>query len=592
MTLSSVNFSRSTRELLLAALCALAAVLSFLPVLTADFVWDDNILQEYQLPRLTVADAFRTPENIPQWQSSYYRPLVVLSYLADAKLVAFGLGEPGRDSVQLLDRKRATLPHASTLLFHALATFAVALLAIRCLAHLPEGESGALFAGLVFALHPAHTESVAAISGRSDSLATFFLVLALLLALERRDRRGRLALAASGLAFFCALLSKEVALSGVVLLPLCLWLLPPRDGMEKRLPGGETAVFAVFAALYAGLRAWAASPWGLSSNLGLAEASSQVLRAGSFYLTKLLLPWPHTPFVPELPGTAQTIATSLLAPVLFAVAAFAYRRRGMTLPLLCLAWFALTCAPSLAVPLKLVALTPVAERYLYLPSVGLALAAGGALCAISYKVKRAAVLAAAGILLAAFAATSWHNARIWQNGQALWSYVAAQKIPAEYDTPWLNLGRYHLDRGNYDEAQRCYAKALATQKPSNAWNRVIALNGMGQILFYRGAAAFGNGRWPEALRNYEQAETYMAQADSLGLPTWSNKENLALVRFNAVLSAWNSSRRLDRPRLELAKVNLAEALRLNPGNPALLERLRSFQSTEEMLTREDARIFR
>jgi hypothetical protein len=116
--------------------------------------------------------------------------------------------------------------HLLNIAAHTASATLVYLLARRYfveIAPLPEsaGRSAALFAALLFALHPAQTEAVTYISGRSSSLATSFY-LASLLAYDRSRQAGspRTFRYVSLIFFLMALAVKEI----VVTLPLALFL--------------------------------------------------------------------------------------------------------------------------------------------------------------------------------------------------------------------------------------------------------------------------------------------------------------------------------------------------------------------------------
>ena len=86
--------------------------------------------------------------------NDYYRPVVYLSYWFDRVL---GGESPG-------------IGHLSNLMFHAAAALLVGALAARLL----RDDVGGLAAGLVFATHPVHVESIAWVAGRSDVLCAIF----------------------------------------------------------------------------------------------------------------------------------------------------------------------------------------------------------------------------------------------------------------------------------------------------------------------------------------------------------------------------------------------------------------------------------
>ncbi|MBM3315010.1 hypothetical protein FJY71_04105, partial [candidate division WOR-3 bacterium] len=148
----------------------------YLPTLRYDFVWDDIALV-VENPDLKLASPLPLfGRSFMQHQSrqelrpdKYYRPLVVASLWFDARVWGprpFGF-------------------HLTNLVLNT----AAALLAVLLLLRLFPGRFWPpLLAGLGFALHPAHVESVTFVSGRTDILAAVFVLSALLLLLSWRDR--------------------------------------------------------------------------------------------------------------------------------------------------------------------------------------------------------------------------------------------------------------------------------------------------------------------------------------------------------------------------------------------------------------------
>lgn len=83
--------------------------------------------------------------------------------------------------------------------------------------------SVSLVATLMFLAHPIHTEVVANIKGRDELLSLLFSLLALISVLHFVDRRKWYWLAVSCLSFFAGMLSKENAISFLVLIPLSVF---------------------------------------------------------------------------------------------------------------------------------------------------------------------------------------------------------------------------------------------------------------------------------------------------------------------------------------------------------------------------------
>ncbi|MBI2821511.1 MAG: tetratricopeptide repeat protein, partial [Acidobacteria bacterium] len=106
--------------------------------------------------------------------------------------------------------------HLTNILLHAANSLLVFLLLHR----LSQDPSLALAASLIFALHPVHTEAVAWVSGRTELLACFFMLVAWWTALASEGKRlPWWRIGAAPFLYLLALLSKESAL---VFLPV-LW---------------------------------------------------------------------------------------------------------------------------------------------------------------------------------------------------------------------------------------------------------------------------------------------------------------------------------------------------------------------------------
>jgi tetratricopeptide (TPR) repeat protein len=142
---------------------------------------------------------------------------------------------------------------------------------------------------------------------------------------------------------------------------------------------------------------------------------------------------------------------------LLAGAAALALRRGRSVPLLGVIWMGLALAPSLVVAVTAEAATPVAERYLYLPSVGATLAVGALLCVLagSRAFRPAVIVACIGI--AVFLAASVWRSLDWSSNLRLWASTTRH---AHGDgLPWVELARAHYAAGNLDDALLAYERA-------------------------------------------------------------------------------------------------------------------------------------
>jgi tetratricopeptide (TPR) repeat protein len=554
-------------------------------------VWDDQLVAKQQMAAIrTLADVLAPPGDIPQWTYAYYRPVVLFSYVVDQAL--FGRGA-------------AAGPHVLNVAYHLLATLFTWLLARRLLDLLPCGPAGALVAGLLFAVHPIHTESVSWITGRSDTLATMLLLPSLLLILRWRDVGSVLALCAAAVLFLLALMAKEVALAGLLIAPL-LMLFVPRPTPHQPAPSGLGPVVTWVAAAVAGLGA-AAVYWWLRAAAGSVasplqpgtplDLAAKALRAAGYYLAKLVWPWPQSHFVswdlvPDVPVAAGVIVMALAA----AAGSLRLLRgdyRGVALT--GLAWIACALAPSLAVALTGVAATPVAERYLYLPSVGLSLWVGALFCrAYAGRSAQRVAWAAAAVLAVGLGATMARGT-VWLSDLRLWTDAAekgashavaliefgkAQYLAEQFDaaeatfrragtqagTPRLraiasyNLGNISLHRRDVAEAGRRFAAAVAAD-PSYP----LGHYGLGRVLFEQGADRVRRGRIGEAIGLIEEAESQLRESLRLNPAHANSHVQLAralagrgeLLRASGQLGAARES-------LDAAVGHLDTALRLEP----------------------------
>jgi len=467
------------------------------------FVWDDPIIVSRQLVVFrSIGDVLVPPRDIPQFSPDYYRPLTIATYLLD----------------RAVGGERPFAFHLSVVLTHALASILVWALAAQLLsaavgrdpetrAAPPQDPSrsspsttyataGAGLAGLIFALHPVHTESVAWAAGRSDVLATACL-LAALVAHGRWPWSWRGA-ALSGVAAAAALGAKE---AGVALYPLLVL----RDVLVERAQRpladwvrGYLGV-GVAGACYFLLRHRA-----LGELLGTVPHAAPVTRAWpevagavGAYLCELLWPWPLNAYIDHIPNGQWPMVLAVAFAAALIVAAWRWWWRGDGLPLFALLWIAITLVPSLAILWKIPD-APLAERYLYLPSVGFCLLLGdlGARAwsrATAFAARAALAATAAVVLLAAAGATAARNP-VWRDDVALWTDTEAKSSVSGMAA--RNLGTAYQQSGRSAEARAAFARALTRRNDAR---------GLQTIHNNLGTMALMDGDFAGAQHAYEQA---------------------------------------------------------------------------------------
>jgi tetratricopeptide (TPR) repeat protein len=439
------------------------------------FGWDDRlIIENIQAPE-SVRSLFLPHTEAaarPHSTAPYYRPMVGLSFLLDKAIwddTPFGF-------------------HLSVWLLNGLNTLLVFFLTKRWMT-VPPDESPQqpidvsrltshvmpLIAASLFAVHPIHAEAVAWIAGRNDVLCATFLLTALLL---YTFSSRLLFFTLSMLAFFCALLTKEAAVFAFVLFPLYDYFSEDgRANPASRIPhlASRTIPPLLTVAVYFAMRAGRlASPAGGASagTFLSADSIATALAAVGLYFKLLIWPYPHHPFIAEIPKTPGLIAVSVfLLGVAVIVWGFSLHR-SVRLIAMASGLMLLTLLPAVLVAVLNVASNPAAERYLYLPSAGFVMlvawaagqewerrAAGG-----SGGVVRIAGAVLVFGLLTVGGWQSWERIPVWHDLVSFWEAAAAGAPNAGF--PAGQLGVQMERHGMRERAETLYRRAIALDEAS------------------------------------------------------------------------------------------------------------------------------
>jgi hypothetical protein len=374
-----------------------------------------------------------------------YRPVTLLSYLFNYAVLGNGENPFGY--------------HALNFLLHAVSVLLVYALSRRLFGqNLP-----AWFAAALWAVHPIGTESVANVSGRADLLAAAGALGGLVLYLAARDWSGARALAAAGAVFALTVLgafAKENAavLPGLMLLWDSLDLSGLRRAWKHRLPFYLATAAALMLLFWARQQIFAARPWPLQPYLDnpliLADfwtarftAIKVIAQQLWLMLCPLRLAYDRSYRQIAMSGPGDLGAWAALAAVtaIVALALVCYRRdRAVYFGVGFLAIAMLpTC--NLIVPIGSI----FAERFLYLPSVGFAIA----LVALVWRLGPGTARIVLAIVLLLFAGRSFARNFAWQDNLTLAS-ADVNTSPGSFRTHDL-LGRalfIHDARANLDRA--------------------------------------------------------------------------------------------------------------------------------------------
>ncbi|HPM43350.1 MAG TPA: hypothetical protein PLV52_05930, partial [Candidatus Omnitrophota bacterium] len=374
-----------TRTKAVLFLCA-AVFIIYSNSLGGEFVYDDEyfIVRNVAIRNLSnIPSFFINPASIAfsQLAEDVYRPVAATSYAIDYFLWfynTFGY-------------------HLENLILHGLnAVF------LFSLVNLLTGDIfTSFFASVFFACHPVQTEAVSWISGRASVLFLFFYMWAIILYVRSlKDKRGDFRIW-SVLIYTISLFTKEMA----VTLPLVLVLYDIhffgketfRKKVIRYLPYVLVTVFYLFVRAFMLKRVSQCGWWGGTPYTNFLSALAVLPE----YLRLLFYPATLCAFYPSriVNSIADPAALSSIALLLtvFASIPFVFKRsRIISFGIL---WFFITLLPvSNVIPLKAL----IAERFLYLPSIGFCMILA-AILALFHRSKTKYISAAAIILAGSIA---------------------------------------------------------------------------------------------------------------------------------------------------------------------------------------------
>lgn len=336
--------------------------------------WDDRMYIELN-PYIRVFSLARVAEVFGTFYFSNYHPLTVLSYALDYHVAG-------------LDPWAAHVQNAA---WHGAAVLVLG----GILFQLGLRGAWAWLLLLFWALHPLRAESVAWLSGRKDVLSTTFFLAAFAVhvsAAEDPERYLRKYFPAEALLLLLALFSKSMAVTYVAVVVAWDYFNAPGE-LRRRAPA--YAVFAALALLFSWLNIQAQS--GAMTHVQHSSIPSRIANATYsvlHYIRATLVPHDLSPvhprpFAPELLSW-RTGAAALAIAALVAVAWRCRRERPMVSA--GIAFYGATLLPvSGVIP---VGWAYVADRYSYLPTVGLVIAAAAGLQSVraSWRVPLVALL--------------------------------------------------------------------------------------------------------------------------------------------------------------------------------------------------------
>lgn len=495
------------------------AVVSHLPALGGEMIWDDSYLAQanpFIKSPLLVLEAFRHHLFLDSY-SAHYRPVQNLSMMAD-----YFFWNDNPYGFHLTN----VLLHAASgvLLFFLLRGLFTAL----DLPRLKRAvlDTTAYLVALIWVVHPVHSAAVDYISGRADSLAFFFAAGAWLLFFHATNfkhpalRAGLRFLAA--LAAVLALCSRETG---------CLWLLI--FGLyhlffdrRKEKPARSTILFVclVLFAAYGGLRALPKNRQITMSEGGWSYPVRGVLmlRALGDYGRLMILPKDlhmersvmNPASYESQVGWRNAIGSEYLSVLGWTMAiglglGCRLIGPGRRLRIFGAIWFLVGFLPiSNLFDLN----ATVAEHWLYLPSVGLLLFAAGLVLDLPERT-RPILIGAASVAVLTLSVRTAERSSDWTTREHF--YLRTIAAGGDSARVRLNLGQLYAQRGEYVKAEKTFREILV-----HVPKYPIAEANLASVLFHE-------GKLKEAEALFASAAAAAPQARKDYPRTWLSAVNLA-----------------------------------------------------------------
>lgn len=399
-----------------------------------------------------------------------YTPLTWLTYFADYQRAGL---DPGAY-------------HLTNTFFHA----ANAILLYFALHALTRRMWPCALVAALFALHPLHVESVAWISERKDVLSTFFGLLALWAYAGYARAPGLKCYLLVFALFACSLLSKPMLVTfPFLLLVLDFWPLNRAELSAAQRPvwiglALEKIPMILLAAVISGVAIVAqqeANALPSRDVLGLGERAANAAVAYVRYLALTVWPQDLIPYYPHLKDSLPVWQVAGAAALLIGISIAVWRLRSRAPYLLAgWLWYLGTLVPVIG--LVQVGGQAIADRYTYVPLIGVFIAAAWAYRDFADRFPHARFAAAAtAIAVLALLGTLAHaQTALWRNSVTLYEHTL--QISPDNPVALPNLGEAYLATKRYKDAVSTIERALviAPESAGSHGNLGLALRELGK----------------------------------------------------------------------------------------------------------------
>jgi len=507
--------------------------------LSNDFVFDDEsvVLGDPTITSLSnIPKYFTGEQGFHKVIGRYYRPVVSASYAVDCAI--WGLKPFGFHLTNVL------IHVINCLLLYTLLTLMFEKSQSKF------KDSAILIGAVIFALHPIHTEAVAWVSGRTDSLSCTFFFAAFISYLKYSKDNRSFYFILLLIFYLLSLLAKEMA----VTLPVLIILY---DIIAGRLSISEAlkqkfkvySALVILSGLYFVLR-WAVlkdtpqrETYFYFYGKDTATVFFTMLQTIPIYFKLSVIPYGmvyhysgYLPFISSITEFGAIFSLCFIALMCFS-AYYLYKK----LP-----------AASYAILFFFIALLPVlnivptmnfmADRFLYIPSAFLSFIAVAVILKFYTSKNSNIILFASVLFLIGYAYMTYSRNADWKNNDVL--FLSAQGKPGT--VLYVNIGNIYANKGQFDVAEQYYRKALDLRVES-----VLANNNLGKVFMVK--------------ENFDSAYFYMYKAHML--------DTLSPEPMHAMAQLYQRSNRIGEAIMWLEKIQTVTPNYMN--SQQMLEQLKT-----------------
>lgn len=450
---------------------AVWTLLIYFNSLSGDFVFDDESVVQNN-------EAIKSLSNIPKFFTAdegfhkvigkYYRPIVLITYTIDNAI--WGMNPLGY--------------HITNLLIHLISCILLLLILSFLFRDYKYSLLFALLATLIFASHAVHTECVAWVSGRTDSLVTLFFFAAFYFYIRYDADRKNLFLYLSLLMYLIGLLSKEMIITMPVIILLYDFIYRKYDRSYIRKNLKAYIWFFGLTIVYLVLRYF------LLKNIPDREkylyfygfntvtVIGTMLKTIPVYIKLLFVPlnllYHYNGVISDASSLldVQAILSFLLVVLLVVLGIFFYKKDSVIS--FSIFFFLVSLLPVMNI---LPTMNLMAERFLYMSSFALSLL----FIYICLKYVRAknlnAFISVGVVIVLLYSFLTFQRNKDWKNNDTL--YMSAENIDGT--VLLVNSGNYYANRQQFDEAKKRFIRSIEIRD-----NNVLAHHNLGLVYLLEG----------------------------------------------------------------------------------------------------------